>query len=138
MLWILSLYLWTQSGLAESLETHYLARVAQARSPRQVEEFKSAYERLRIARTACQIQLSEHSMPLSCYEWLHFTSQLDFKEPGLVSLSQLDRLCAMAANDLRVEGEDSPYLSPGCAQKLREFRAIQAYRAEDVVPWSEN
>ena len=137
-MWLVGLYLLSRGVSAESLESYYLARLAQAHSPQQVEELKTTYEHTRVSRTACQIQLADHTMPLSCYEWVHFANLMNFKDTGVASIHQLDRLCATAASQMKVEGEENSYLSTNCQQKLREFREIQAYRGEDGDAWSEN
>ena len=128
---------------AETLESHFLYSLSHARSSAEVERFQLAYEQLKVTRTACHIQLTEHSVPVACYESLSLEDRLSFHD-SLRSredrLRQLDALCRLAAQKLTLAVKDSPSLSLSkpCAKMIQEAREIRAYHDEDSGTWSEN
>jgi hypothetical protein len=128
------------SAWGDPLAMRTLADLARARSRAEAEAAWSAYERLRVARSACEIQLHERSVPAACYETLALESA-----SGLVDARErdrrrqdLDRRCARAAQRLNVHAEDSGSVSGECARAVKEAREIQAYRAQDSEDWSGN
>jgi hypothetical protein len=117
---------------AETLEQKVLTELSAARSPAEVEEIRGFFERLRIARTACQIQLDGDMVPSVCYRVLQLELRLGLhKSPREQTRlkAHLDQLCAKASAKLNIESISFESVSPECRKKIAEAQKIQAYRA---------
>lgn len=132
---------------AESLESRYIHSLASARTSAQVEALKSSFEQLKVAQTACTIQLQERSVPGACYEAALLHGRLNPNRSPQAKeqeLRKLDFLCAKAAEGLRLQLRHTNYaaLSPSCIKAVHEAEAIRAYREENdeslSFDWSEN
>lgn len=127
--------LWIAHTHAESVESRYLQLLAHAQTQQQTESFTEAYQRLRIAHTACQIQLREQTAPLACYEVLALEKPKGMQD----QIGRLDLLCDEATRKLRVHATHSePYISKHCLKSLAAAQVIQAYREQETLKWSEN
>ncbi|MGZ3722538.1 MAG: hypothetical protein ACXVA9_06390 [Bdellovibrionales bacterium] len=137
MLIIINLFAGAQLWAA-NLEDHYLKSLARARSGVEVEQLSAEYSRLKVAQTACRIQLHEQNVPVSCYEAVELESKLDRgADKGAQNrrIQHLDRLCSSAAANLRFNNETAA-VSSACAKNIVSARAIQNYREEENADWS--
>lgn len=137
MLLIVSLLIGAQLWAANP-DDQYLKSLTRARSGAEVERLNSEYSRLKIAQTACRIELKERNVPVSCYEAVEMESKMDRSSDSgekIRRILHLDRLCASAASSLRVTGETSA-VSSACAKNIASARAIQNYRGEENADWS--
>lgn len=129
---------------AESLETHYLAKISRAKTPAEVTRLSKAYSDLKEARIACRIQLRRRTLPSACYDSLKGEIKLGMHGSTTRRkqlLSKLDEKCAETAADIYLSGHSVPRadgISPYCARKVNEARKIHAYRNETREYWSEN
>src|SRR5438477_488561 len=103
-------------GRADGLDSWYLHQISRSQSGSEVEKSKTLYETLKVGRTACRIQLREHTVPSACYEVLslaagHFSAA---KTRNREFLRILDEHCADACHKLRVEKVSERFLSTEC------------------------
>lgn len=128
---LLSLLALNRTSHADSLEHHILAQLSSARSIAEIESIRSYFDRLRIARTACQIQLKSEMVPSTCYRALQLEREIGLhKDPHekLRLETRLDNFCIRAANKLHIESAAIQDVSPTCRRKVIEAQRIQAYR----------
>jgi hypothetical protein len=133
------LYIFTFTRLwAANLESQYLTSLARARTGIEIERLRHEYSRLKVAQTACRIQLHEKTVPVSCYEAVELESAAAPRAEKVARLIHLDRLCAAAAARSGYKSKVlSPSVSRACAKKIAEARAIQNYRDGESADWSE-
>lgn len=120
---------------AKTLETTYLWRLSQTREPRQIDQLTRQYADLKVARTACRIQLHEHTVPSACYESLRLETALGLHPKTTEKmrlLRHLDDLCRNAAAALRIGSLNVAPTSTTCAREVQRARMVQEYRQEDV------
>ena len=124
---------------AHSLESAYARLLIRARSTARADLLKTRFERARVAQLTCRLQLDRGLAPIACYEVLITERDWALRTPAEISLTRrgLDHRCARAAAGLRVPaGEESlRHVGPACAARIRDARAIEAYRREDPA-WS--
>ena len=118
---------------ADDLERIFLREMTHARSPAALEQARADYTELKIARSACHLQLATHSVPAACYEQAHLEARFGHA-PVPARMAKLDRLCARAS-EAHVYAGDLGQVSSACAASVRLSRQIQAYRREDAVDW---
>ena len=90
-----------------NLDEAYVHRLARARSASQVRKLNENYERLRILRRACRLQVDQAAIPVACFE----TAQTE-REWGLAPVNpelllRLDELCARNARALSCSSRSS-------------------------------
>jgi tRNA nucleotidyltransferase/poly(A) polymerase len=123
---------------ALDLEVEYLRSLSHARSNTEVEKLQQSYRQLKIAQTACAIQLKEEILPFTCYEAMDLETRLNMKHSkakAMAKTHRLDRLCAIAAEKFRLP-PNAPAVSEKCAQDIQSARAIQIYREEESADWN--
>ena len=128
--------------MAQNFEESYLKSLLSARSAAEVARLQNEYSRLKIAQTACKIQLREQNVPIHCYEALELESILEKSTDPRIKLRRiqhLNRLCATASANLRIEITDikeQAAVSSVCAKSIAQAREIQQYRSEEDADWS--
>lgn len=127
-----TLFVVVSSAGADSLESRFLQRLSRAQSSAQASAAAAEYDKFKIARVACAIELKEKLVPKSCYELLQLESPLPAERRDRER--RLDQLCRSAARDFKVPDHDGAALSPACAAWVKEAREIRAYRAAE--DWS--
>jgi hypothetical protein len=118
-----------------SVDADYALSLARARRPADIRRATENFERLKVARAACRLQLRARSAPLACYEALALENPRRRRELR----EKLDGLCAESAALLKVpraEASESA-VSPKCRKFLSEAREIRKYR-EKRPDWSGN
>jgi hypothetical protein len=131
---LLFIYIAASQALA-SVDADYGRSLARARRPEDIRRATADFERLKVAREACRLQLRARSAPLACYEALALENPKRRRE----LLVKLDGLCAESAALLkvpRVSASESA-VSPKCRKFLTEAREIRKYR-EKRPDWSGN
>lgn len=132
---LLLIYVCVSQAMALDLSTRLiLAQDAQA-----IDKMILRSEQLRVARTACRIQLRRKIVPTACYEVLRLEIR-DGLHPRASDrarlTTRLDGLCAAAAERLQVTTENF-WTSRTCQNAMTQARRIQAYR-RSPSDWSEN
>ena len=124
---------------ADQLESEYLRRLNRAGAA-DVENVRARFERIRMLRLACGLQMRARDVPVSCFAAEREENMwgLRARADRLALLRRLNDICAGAARALRVPPRESPgleVLSPVCRARVQEAWKIQAFRL-DGQPWS--
>lgn len=128
LIWLLTL---SANAFPLSLESTYLQALSSARDSTSVEHLLRAYEQLKIARTACKIQLKATAVPVACYQTLALENNLKLhKSPRdqRALVLQLDSLCQRATLSLTIQPTAPTYVSIRCRQWLQRAGEIARYR----------
>jgi hypothetical protein len=128
LIWLLTL---STNAFPLSLESTYLRALSSARDSTSVEHLLRAYEQLKIARTACKIQLTATAVPVACYQTLALENNLKLhKSPRdqQALVLHLDSLCQQATLSLTIQPTAPTYVSNRCRQWLQRAGEIARYR----------
>ena len=129
-------------SFAESLNEAAVKRMDAAENGDSVTKIQAAFDKIRIARMACQVQLQEKIIPYACYQALHLEKDwgLHKNKTQLRSLSsRIDQRCGTAAEKLRgLNAVDLRLLSPGCRRNVKKARELSAYKAGAPESWRDN
>ena len=136
--WVLN---FAQAGPLD-LEQEYIRRLNHATSIREIESLQATFEKMRVARLACRMQISSALVPSSCFEALRLEQRWGLRTQSVTAKLELDlnERCRKSAQGLRLPTFDFDLndLSKVCRQEVEEARAIQAYRARNSDVWSVN
>lgn len=142
--WILffSMSAFGQIVTEQRIQEKFVALLAQARSPQEIERIQSEFDELKIARTACKLQIQSETIPVACYDSLFLHERWRLSPSAELKTSfvqQMDELCVERAARLAVHPSalSMPYISSKCREQLITAREIQSYR-EKRTTWSDN
>ncbi len=128
LVWLLILI---PSAFGSSLESTYLQALSRAPDGSSVAQLLKAYEQLKVARTACKIQLRAATIPVACYQTLALETNLRLHKPPRerqALLLRLDSLCQQAALSLAVQSATPPFVSKNCRQWMLRAGEVARYR----------
>lgn len=129
MIWLFWIFPLTLK--AATLEQEYVQRLNRAQAS-QVDGLFDHFERIRVLRLACRLQLKEKKVPSACYEAVAAEDKWIPRPKAKAEAlrKELDERCARAARRLNVpsRGNLRPELSASCRKKVEEAWRIQAYR----------
>ncbi len=126
-------------GRADQDAFHAIAR---AKSAAEVHRVVEDFEKLKISRAACRLQIKKKQVPLACYEslFLEIKKGLHPRSIDRIRLSaRLDELCAEAAQKFQMPREFplSIGVSAQCRKYIADANEIRRYR-ESNPTWSDN
>lgn len=108
-----------------------MTKIAKAKSSRDIRTAQKAYEDLKVARLACQIQLRATKIPFSCYQTLELERKMGIYSSKITRaqiLQKLDAHCLKVASNLQVGDFPINTVSPTCRAKVALAQRIQRYR----------
>lgn len=129
----LLIYAAASQAVGATLDQDYVRRLTRVHSTAELERAKSEFEDLKVARTACRMQIYASQLPAACYESLDLEIRWGL-HPAATDrrriLTRLDNLCEESAAALKIP-RDSHILSKislHCRLNIKRAREIQEYR----------
>ncbi len=127
---------------ADSLAEAAVRRMDSAKNSSSVTKIQSAFDEIRIARLACQVQLKEKIIPYACYQALRLENgwNLHQDKNQLRQLQlRIDRRCASAAERMRgLTSVDLRLVSSACRLNVKKARELSAYKNGAPDSWRDN
>lgn len=127
---------------AKSLNEAAVRRIDGAKDIAGVTKIQAAFEKIRIARMACEVQFKEKIIPYACYQALRLENEWKLHKDKNYSrqlTARIDRRCATAAEGMRgLTAVDLRLLSPTCRQNVKKARELFEYKGGTPAPWRDN
>ena len=126
---------------APTLESAFARRLMRARNAGEIERLRGQFDRARVARLSCALQVARGTAPLGCYEILATERAWRILDERrfLRRRRRLDAACAHAALRLKVPGvgDAAANVSADCRGRVREAQLTRRYR-DGGTEWSED